>query len=140
MTPVDTNGVIYAILTTDQTVRQLVDTNVVPLGKFTEYVDGIVVYALRGGETNRTLDGDEEDQNPSVQIDCYASSFERAQAIHDAVYARLSGYGRNTIAGHLVHSISVAQARDDDEPLLAGQTIPDTVYTLDASLWLQRAS
>lgn len=140
MIPVDTNAALKAILAGDATIRGLVGDNICPLGSFTEYVDGVIVYALRGGETNRSLDGDEDDQNPSVQIDCYASSLEKAEAIKNAVYHRLTSVSRLSVAGHLVHSVMVAQARDDDEPLLVGETIPDTVFTLDASLWLERAS
>jgi len=105
---------------------------------FTSYEDKLIVFAMRGGDTNRTLDGDEEDQNPSMQIDCYAKDLETAQAIHDAVYNRLTSISQEVIAGHKVFSCMVNQARDDDEPLIVGETIPDTVFTLDVNIWLQR--
>lgn len=138
MIPVDPNGVMRAALGLHGPIRTLVGDNVMPLGSFTEYVDGLIVFAMRGGETNRSLDGDEEDQNPGMQIDCYASDLEKAQAIHDAVYHRLTSIAQEVIAGHTVYSCQVNQARDDDEPLVVGETIPDTVFTLDVNLWLKR--
>jgi hypothetical protein len=138
MIPVDPNGVMRAVLGNHGPIRALVGDNVVPLGMFTQYEDKLIVFAMRGGETNRTLDGDEAEQNPGMQIDCYASDLETAQAIHDAVYHRLTSIAQETIAGHLVMSCQVGQARDDDEPLIVGQTIPDTFFTLDVNIWLQR--
>lgn len=138
MIPVDPNGVMRAALALHGPIRTLVGDSVMPLGSFTEYVDGLIVFAMRGGDTNRTLDGDEEDQNPSMQIDCYSGDLDKAQAIHDAVYHRLTSISQEIIAGHTVYSCQVGQARDDDEPLIMGETIPDTVFTLDVSIWLKR--
>jgi len=138
MMPVDVNSVLRAIFIGNRPVHELVGDQARPLGNYTSYEMPLVVWALRGGDTNRSLDGDEEEQNPSVQIDCYGGTFDQAKALYEAVYDCLSSISQLIIAGHLVESVSLDQARDDDEPLIVGQTIPDTLFTLDCRLWLQR--
>ena len=141
MIPVDPDTVIHGLLASEGAILA-VDPNVrvVPLGNFVEFHDPLIVYARRGGDTNRTLGGDEALQNPSLQLDIYSADYAKAKALHDAVYDILTTVSQQTIGGHKVHSISVAQARDDDEPLLVGETIPPTVYTLDVTPWLERTA
>lgn len=138
--PVDAIKAIRAHLLGDTTITGIVDDAIVAQGVFTSYEVPCVVLGLQGGETNRNInDGDEEEQNPEVQADCYAPDYATAKQLHDAVYNRLGINSPVTVGSHVILSCVVDQPRDDSEPLLAGQTIPDFVFMHTARPWLKRA-
>jgi hypothetical protein len=136
--PVDAVKAIRAHLRGYSALTDLVGENIVALGVFTEYENPCVVIGLQGGETNRNLLGDEDEQNPELQLDCYAPAYATAKQIHDLVYDRLSSISRVTVGGHLILSCVVDQPRDDSEPLLPGQAVPDYLFIHTARPWLQR--
>jgi hypothetical protein len=137
-TPVDAIKAIRAHLLADDDIPDVVGDKVVALGTMTQYEWPCIVLALQGGETNRTLEGDDDEQRPDLQIDIYSPDYDQAKSLHDLVYDRLTSINRNTVGGHELISCAVEQPRDDSEPLLIGETIPDYYFSHIARPWLKR--
>lgn len=138
--PVDLAKVLRAAIIGDAAIKQIVGEWCASLGTFTEYEVPCIVFQLTGGETNLSLDGVEEDQYPTARLDVYSSKYDQAKELFDLVTTRLVSIQRETIAGHLVESITLSQPEDSDEPLLTGQTLPDFLFSTNLQAWLSRAT
>jgi hypothetical protein len=139
MIPPDTGAALRAYLLADTRIAEEVEQKIYAIGAFTEYDPPCIVFGLQGGEINRTLDGDEDEQNPEIQVDIYSKDYEQANRLREYLHDRLSTANHDEAADHVILSCAVDPPRDDDEPLLLGQTIPDFVFTLTARPWLRRA-
>lgn len=137
--PVDAIKAIRARLLGDATITGIVGDAVVAKGVFTSYEVPCVVLGLQGGETNRNInEGDEEEQNPEIQADCFAPDYGTAKQLHDATYNRLGINSPVIVGGHQIDSCAVDQPRDDVDPLIPGETIPDFLFIITARPWLKR--
>jgi hypothetical protein len=138
--PVDLSKVLRALLIGSPAVKQIVQDRCYALGTFTEYQVPCIIFNLTGGETNKTLDGVEEDQYPTARLECYSNDYDQAKELFDLVTTRLVNVHRLEVAGHLVESITLSQPEDTDEPLLTGQTLPDFVFATNLQAWLSRVT
>lgn len=138
--PVDLAKVLRAAILGESAIAQIVGQWCVSLGTFTEYQVPCIVFQLTGGETNKTLDGVEDDQYPTARLDVYSNNYDQAKELFDLVMTRLVNIHRETIAGHLVDNVTLSQPEDSDEPLLTGQTLPDFLFSTNLQAWLSRAA
>ncbi len=139
MMPVDSIAVLRAILLGDSEIKQLVDTEVLTHGTFTEYRVPCIVMKLTGGEVNESLDGPEESQYPTQRLEIYSNDYDQAKVLADLVWSRLWSIRQQSVVGHLVEAMTVSNAEDSDEPLLIGETLPDFLFAYNVQTWLSRA-
>jgi hypothetical protein len=138
--PVDLAKVLRTLLLSDGQVNEIVRGRCYALGTFTNYSVPCVIFNLTGGETNKTLDGVEEDQYPTARLEVYSNDYDQAKELFDLVTTRLVNVDRLTIAGHLVEFVTLSQPEDTDEPLLTGQTLPDFVFATNLQACLSRVN
>ena len=110
---------IYSILSNDATVGPLVLENgvykVFPTMHVQRYSFPSVVYSIVSGTFNETKTSASRFDEIRVQIDCYASTYDQASTLDEAVRAAIDRYNnaaQTTVAGVMVKGASLINVNE----------------------------